>query len=382
MKKLLTIMLAMLNTAFAIAQVPQYLTFQAVIRNSDNTLAVNQSIGIQITIIEGSENSSEVYKEWHSANTNANGLVTIKVGAGYVGEGNFASIDWSKDEYFIKSETDLNGGTNYTITGMTQLLSVPYALLALNTVNAGNPISPLPAGSIIMYSGPWNFNLLGEGTGPLEGWQLCNGINNSPDLRDTFVMSANDESDYKVTGGDSVVTMEVNNLPSHNHPLNIIDGGSHAHPVSITSDGIHSHSSININNGGVHSHNLSINNSGQHKHTYIVNPFNTEYHVKWGDDSESSNNYIDAAGGPGDFGTDNYLYADVDGSNHTHTGTTVEHTGHIHTGSTNASLDHSHSGSNAISTAHSHSGQTENVGNGSAVNIMPPYIKLAYIMKL
>ena len=44
--------------------------------------------------------------------------------------GTFATIDWGTGTYFIKTETDPTGGTSYTISGTSQLLSVPYALLA------------------------------------------------------------------------------------------------------------------------------------------------------------------------------------------------------------------------------------------------------------
>jgi hypothetical protein len=44
--------------------------------------------------------------------------------------GTFTTIDWSAGPYFIKTEIDPTGGTSYTITGTSQLLSVPYALYA------------------------------------------------------------------------------------------------------------------------------------------------------------------------------------------------------------------------------------------------------------
>jgi uncharacterized protein (TIGR02145 family) len=47
--------------------------------------------------------------------------------------GNFANINWASGPFFVKTETDVNGGSNYTITNTTQLLSVPYALYANNT---------------------------------------------------------------------------------------------------------------------------------------------------------------------------------------------------------------------------------------------------------
>ncbi|MEA3508406.1 MAG: FISUMP domain-containing protein, partial [Synergistota bacterium] len=71
-----------------------------------------------------------VYVETQTPTTNVNGLVSIEIGAGTVQSGDFTTIDWANGPYFIKTETDPAGGTNYTITGTSQLLSVPYALHA------------------------------------------------------------------------------------------------------------------------------------------------------------------------------------------------------------------------------------------------------------
>jgi len=54
----------------------------------------------------------------------------LEIGTGTVQGGDFTTIDWANGSYFIKTETDLTGGANYTITGTSQLLSVPYALHA------------------------------------------------------------------------------------------------------------------------------------------------------------------------------------------------------------------------------------------------------------
>ena len=66
------------------------------------------------------------------------GRQTIEIGGGTVEQGSFSDIDWGNGPYFLKTETDPNGGTNYTIEGTQQLMSVPYALYA---GNAGNSFS-------------------------------------------------------------------------------------------------------------------------------------------------------------------------------------------------------------------------------------------------
>lgn len=130
MKKLFTILAAILLTATVFAQAPEKMSYQAVIRNSSDALVTNQSVGMQISILQGSAGGSAVYVETQTPTTNANGLVSIEIGGGTVVSGNFSTIDWANDSYFIKTETDPSGGTSYSITGTSQLLSVPYALHA------------------------------------------------------------------------------------------------------------------------------------------------------------------------------------------------------------------------------------------------------------
>ncbi|MES2593308.1 MAG: collagen-like protein, partial [Bacteroidota bacterium] len=125
------------------AQAPQKMSYQAVIRNASHDLVANTAIGIRVSILQGSAgNSSEefsqsviVYIETHTATTNFNGLVTIQIGDGSVYLGNFSNINWGAGPYFIKTEIDITGGTAYSINGIHQLMSVPYALYAERSGN-------------------------------------------------------------------------------------------------------------------------------------------------------------------------------------------------------------------------------------------------------
>jgi uncharacterized protein (TIGR02145 family) len=134
---------------FVMAQAPQAMSYQSVIRNSSNVLLANTTVGMKISILQDSANGTPVYTETQTATTNANGLVSLQIGAGTadlmsitipdsvtsIGNdafttGTFAGINWANGPYFIKTETDPAGGTNYTITGTQEMLSVPYALYA------------------------------------------------------------------------------------------------------------------------------------------------------------------------------------------------------------------------------------------------------------
>jgi hypothetical protein len=151
--KLPTIFVLILLTSGALAQVPQKISYQAVIRNNDDELIINSQVGMKISILQTSATDSAVYAETHLPTTNGNGLISIEIGNGTLVTGNFDSIDWADGPFFIKTETDLSGGTNYTITGTSQLLSVPYALYAMSAgaVTSTHYVGELYGGGVIFY---------------------------------------------------------------------------------------------------------------------------------------------------------------------------------------------------------------------------------------
>jgi len=112
------------------AQAPGLLSYQAVIRNSSNALITNASVGMRISILQGSITGTPVFEETQTPTTNASGLVSVKIGDGANISGSIGGIDWTNGPFYIKTETDPTGGSNYTIAGTTQLLSVPYAMYA------------------------------------------------------------------------------------------------------------------------------------------------------------------------------------------------------------------------------------------------------------
>jgi len=135
MKNLYLLIAAIFLTPSVIAQSPEKMSYQAVVRNAENAPIANQAVGMQISILQGSASSTAVYVEVHTPMTNNHGLVSLSIGEGTVVTGTFSTIDWSAGPYFIKTETDPAGGENYTITGTSQLLSVPYALHAKTAEN-------------------------------------------------------------------------------------------------------------------------------------------------------------------------------------------------------------------------------------------------------
>ena len=120
------------------AQAPEKFSYQAVVRNATNQLVTNAPVGVRVSILQGSASGNAVYVETYTATTNTNGLLTIKIGGGSNPQGTFADIDWANGPFFLKTETDPSGGSNYNITSVQQLLSVPYALYAKDAGNVPN----------------------------------------------------------------------------------------------------------------------------------------------------------------------------------------------------------------------------------------------------
>lgn len=132
MKTRVIILLALLFSVNVVAQVPQAMKYKAVAKDDWGVALPNKAITLQFTIVQG---NVEVYREVHHTTTNKFGIMDVNIGQGIPDFGDFASINWSTGEYFIKIGLDPRGGSNFKLNGNDKLLSVPYALYAGNVDN-------------------------------------------------------------------------------------------------------------------------------------------------------------------------------------------------------------------------------------------------------
>ncbi|MDX9928359.1 MAG: hypothetical protein RBS37_00725 [Bacteroidales bacterium] len=126
MKRLILLLVSVVASAAVLAQVPVKMSYQAVIRDVSNVLVSNQTIGIKVSILREPLSEIILYSETQTPTTNANGLMSIEFG----GMELFSSIDWWNPPFYLRTEIDPAGGTNYTISGTSQLLSVPYSFVS------------------------------------------------------------------------------------------------------------------------------------------------------------------------------------------------------------------------------------------------------------
>lgn len=244
-------------------QAPDRISYQAVVRDANNDLIANTPLGVRITILQGSPGGANVYRERHAPTTSAAGLISLQIGGGSVQNGSLAAINWSAGPYFVEQAIDLAGGTNYSLTSTTELLSVPYALYArtvdraaqvavadtaASVTNAG--LLGLSVGTVLLYAG--------DGTAVPSGWLLCDGAAYDgstypalfsligttygsapgqfrvPDLRGRGAMGQDpNQGEFAAlgqTGGSKTHTLTVNELPAHDHG-GTESAGNHRHFV-------------------------------------------------------------------------------------------------------------------------------------------------------
>lgn len=159
------------------AQVPQKMSYQAVVKDNSNNILVNVPIGIRISLLVANPNGPALYVERHNLPTNSNGLVSLVIGDGVVEMGTLAGIPWAAGNIHIKTEIDPTGGTNYTLSGANQLLSVPYALHA-QSVSSINENDPQVTSSTSNRVPKWNGISLTDGIIQDNGTGV--GINTAP----------------------------------------------------------------------------------------------------------------------------------------------------------------------------------------------------------
>ena len=125
MKKLLLLLLCVPLIGFA-QSLPQGINYQAVARDANGDVLINQALTIQFSVISDITTGNVSWQETHLVTTNDYGLYTAVIGGGTAtsvgSSATFDVVDWASSTHFLKVE--MNG----VDMGTTQLMSVPYSL--------------------------------------------------------------------------------------------------------------------------------------------------------------------------------------------------------------------------------------------------------------
>ena len=128
--KVIFLAFIVLSSQKFMAQAPEGINYQAVIRTTSGALVTNTTVAIRVQIKQNSSSGTVVYAERQSVATSNFGLVNMVIGQGTVLSGTFANINWSTGNYWVSLGVDFANGTNYVDYGSQRLMSAPYALYA------------------------------------------------------------------------------------------------------------------------------------------------------------------------------------------------------------------------------------------------------------
>ena len=124
MRLIILLLLLIISPFLSLSQAPQGFNYQAIVRDVSGNVRANEGVQFQFRIQDLAGNA--IYTENHTVVTNKYGLADgIIIGKGSTVD-DFTSVDWGNGTYYINVKVD---GVDL---GTSQLLSVPYALYALN----------------------------------------------------------------------------------------------------------------------------------------------------------------------------------------------------------------------------------------------------------
>jgi N-acetylneuraminic acid mutarotase len=144
MKRIIFLVISIVLVFHSFSQINNGFKYQAVARDSFGNEIKQHAIALQLSILEGSVTGIIVYKETHNTTTNKFGLFGVTIGKGTPLSGNFNTINWPSGLYFLKTEVDVTGGTNFKLMGVSQLLDVPFAKYAEISGKAINDLDISP----------------------------------------------------------------------------------------------------------------------------------------------------------------------------------------------------------------------------------------------
>ncbi len=425
MKKLFTLLLAFSFATGIFSQVPEKMNYQAVIRDASNNLVTDQAVGMQISILQGTASGTAVYVETQTPTANDNGLVSIEIGAGNVESGDFTTIDWTNGPYFIKTETDPDGGSTYSITGTSQLLSMPYAqhsksaetvtgeITETDPVYGASVTSGIEANDIENWDNAYSDRLKWDGGS--DGINATDGrtslglgslavLDQVPDqsieaqqLAENSVnrdIAAPDITNYLVPVGTIVMwSGAIEEIPegwllcdgtegtpdlrgrfivgydSEDVDYDVIsaEGGANTHTLTLGQIPEHNHTAATgLAGGHTHSVELTTSSGGSHSHSATTSLSGMTKPMRLAS-SYRSTGYTSGTHSTIGLG-DNKSYTYNPGAS-----TTISPSGtHVHdiSGDTDNASDHTHTVT------------IDNSGGGEAFDKRPPYFVLAYIIKI
>jgi hypothetical protein len=101
--------------------------YQILLKGTNGNTLNADSVHLRLSVLKGDTNGITVYSEYHQLAPGTSGIMNMSIGEGTPLSGNYQSIEWGKDDYYLKTELDTALNGNYSILMISRFLGVPYA---------------------------------------------------------------------------------------------------------------------------------------------------------------------------------------------------------------------------------------------------------------
>ena len=216
-----------------------------------------------------------------------------------------SALDFIKNKPAVYGNSDVDTHLNQSNPNSGHVLSwngSDYQWVAQSGGGGGSGGGNVAVGSVMIWSGAAN--------SIPTGWQLCDGTNGSPDLRDKFVVGAGSTYAVDATGGsaDAVVVSHNHGItdPGHDHDVEVVtDSGSgnnsNVDQNSNNSNGVTDSTGIQSNTTGI-----TINNEGVSGTNANLPPYYALCYI-YCTAAGSNQNFIGLDDTPGSYTADKWL---------------------------------------------------------------------------
>ena len=233
MKNILPFLLVVLLSISAIGQsnIPQLVSFSAIVRDANNQPLVNTPVSIRLTFRENGQTGPMVYCALHQTTTNQNGFMSLQLNRDVLGTGcngapstDFENIPWENGSFWMEVEYQTTPGTPFENLGQLELASSFYAFAAGTAENiSGMDLSGANNGDVLTYnitSGQWEPIPSGGFSGDY------NDLTNTPTIPvNTSDLTNNSGFITNPADADADATNELQTLSEANGVLSLSNGG-------------------------------------------------------------------------------------------------------------------------------------------------------------
>ena len=163
MKRLISFLILITISATTLlsqTNIPQLVSFSAVVRDANNELLINTPVSVRLTFREGGQNGDKVYCGLQQTTTNQNGFMSVQLNRDVEGVGcngapanSFEEIPWENGNFWMEVQYQTGPTSEWVDLGQLELASSFYAFASATAESInGVELSGANNGDVLTYN--------------------------------------------------------------------------------------------------------------------------------------------------------------------------------------------------------------------------------------